>query len=49
MTDYQKKNALSVLLIYIILKTYNLVDQYLFHTKEALSELKFLEVKEVKL
>lgn len=31
------------------LKTYNLVDQYLFHTKEALSELKFLEVKEVKL
>lgn len=31
------------------LKTYKLVDQYLFHTKESLKYLKFLESKEVKL
>ena len=30
------------------LKTYKLVDQYLFHTKEAISALTFIEAKEVK-
>ena len=29
------------------LKTYKLVDQYLFHTSEALKYVKFLEAKEV--
>ena len=31
------------------LKTYKLVDQYLFHTEKALQSLTFIEVKEVKL
>lgn len=31
------------------LKTYKLVDQYLFHTERALNSLEFIEVKEVKL
>lgn len=31
------------------LKTYKLVDQYLFHTEEALQALTFIEAKEVKL
>ena len=31
------------------LKTYKLVDQYLFHTEESLSYLSFIEVKEVRL
>lgn len=31
------------------LKTYKLVDQYLFHTEKALQLLKFIEVKEVRL
>ena len=31
------------------LKTYTLVDQLLFHTEEALSHLKFVEAKEIKL
>ena len=31
------------------LKTYKLVDQYLFHTPQSLKLLKFVEVKEVKL
>jgi hypothetical protein len=30
------------------LKTYKLVDQYLFHTEEALKTLTFIEAKEVK-
>ena len=30
------------------LKTYKLVDQYLFHTEEALKALTFIEAKEVK-
>ena len=30
------------------LRTYELVDQYLFHTEMALSVLNFLEAKEVK-
>ncbi len=30
------------------LKTYKLVDQYLFHTERALSAIQFLEAKEVK-
>ena len=30
------------------LKTYKLVDQYLFHTERALQSLKFIEAKEVK-
>jgi len=30
------------------LKTYKLVDQYLFHTEEALKSLTFIEAKEVK-
>ena len=29
------------------LKTYKLVDQYLFHTSEALQHMKFIEAKEV--
>ena len=29
------------------LKTYKLVDQYLFHTAEALQYMKFIEAKEV--
>ena len=29
------------------LKTYKLVDQYLFHTLESLKYLQFLEAKEV--
>lgn len=29
------------------LKTYKLVDQYLFHTEESLKTLKFIEAKEV--
>ena len=31
------------------LKTYKLVDQYLFHTEESLKTLKFIEAKEVTL
>ena len=31
------------------LKTYKLVDQYLFHTKKALQALTFVEAKEIKL
>ena len=31
------------------LKTYKLVDQYLFHTEEALKTLTFIEAKEVKI
>jgi hypothetical protein len=31
------------------LKTYKLVDQYLFHTAESLKTIKFLEAKEVRL
>lgn len=31
------------------LKTYKLVDQYLFHTTEALQYIKFIEAKEVAL
>lgn len=31
------------------LKTYRLVDQYLFHTAKALNYLKFLEAKEVRI
>ena len=31
------------------LKTYKLVDQYLFHTEEALKALTFIEAKEVKI
>lgn len=31
------------------LKTYKLVDQYLFHTEKALQALTFIEAKEVKL
>jgi hypothetical protein len=31
------------------LKTYKLVDQYLFHTAESLKNIKFLEAKEVRL
>lgn len=31
------------------LKTYKLVDQYLFHTKKALETLTFIEAKEVKI
>ena len=31
------------------LKTYKLVDQYLFHTEKALQALTFIEVKEIKL
>ncbi len=31
------------------LKTYKLVDQYLFHTKSSLTALKFIEAKEVTL
>ena len=31
------------------LKTYKLVDQYLFHTSEALQYMKFIEAKEVAL
>ena len=31
------------------LKTYKLVDQYLFHTEESLKTIKFLEAKEVRL
>ena len=31
------------------LKTYKLVDQYLFHTEAALKVLKFMEAKEVAL
>ena len=29
------------------LKAYKLVDQYLFHTEQALRELRFIEAKEV--
>lgn len=31
------------------LKTYKLVDQYLFHTSEAIQYIKFIEAKEVRL
>ena len=31
------------------LKTYKLVDQYLFHTEESLLAIKFIESKEIKL
>lgn len=31
------------------LKTYKLVDQYLFHTEKSLAAIKFIEVIEVKL
>ena len=31
------------------LKAYRLVDQYLFHTKEALKTLTFIEAKEITL
>lgn len=31
------------------LKTYNLVDQYLFHTEKSLNYIKFLKAEEVKL
>ena len=31
------------------LKTYKLVDQYLFHTAESLKTIKFLEAKEIRL
>lgn len=31
------------------LKTYKLVDQYLFHTEESLLAIKFVELKEIKL
>ncbi len=31
------------------LKTYRLVDQYLFHTEKALSAIRFIEAKEIKL
>ena len=31
------------------LKTYKLVDQYLFHTERSLGLLKFLEAKEISL
>ena len=30
-------------------KTYKLIDQYLFHTEEALKALTFIEAKEVKI
>jgi len=30
------------------LKTYKLVDQYLFHTEKALRYIKFIEAKEIK-
>ena len=30
------------------LKTYKLVDQYLFHTEKALCALTFIEAKEIK-
>ena len=31
------------------LKTYNLIDQYLFHTSQSLKALSFIEGKEVEL
>ena len=32
-----------------IIKTYKLVDQYLFHTEQSLKVLKFIDAKEIKL
>ena len=40
---------IDILTLISDLKTYKLVDQYLFHTEQSLKALKFIDAKEIKL
>ena len=40
---------IDILTLISDLKTYKLVDQYLFHTEQSLKALKFIEAEEIKL
>ena len=40
---------IDILTLISDLKTYKLVDQYLFHTEQSLKALKFIEAGEIKL
>ena len=45
----QKKGFIDKQTLIRELKTYKLVDQFLFHTEKALKSLTYIESKEVKL
>jgi hypothetical protein len=42
-----EQNIISKRMLIEELRTYRLVDQYLFHTQKALSAIRFIEAKEV--